>query len=135
MKRITAVALLSLALTGCYKTAPSEQEAIDIAKKEVSMAVCGDRSVSCVDISGGKVNIGPRRDDHTNQIIVTFKSIKTNGELNEQESAVGKVDAGMVKYDFDATNGKTYIKDISLWSEDGKHSIELCGHDYKFCKE
>ncbi|HCQ6671024.1 hypothetical protein ACHEUO_22435 [Klebsiella oxytoca] len=133
MKRITAVVLLSLALTGCYKSAPSEQEAIDTAKKEVLMAVCGDKTNSCVDVSGGKAHIADRRNDNTNQVTVTFKTIKANGDA--QESRAVNVDAGMVVYDFDAKTGEAYIKQLSLWSDDGKHSIELCGHDYKFCRK
>lgn len=75
MTRISVVALLSLILTGCYKSAPSDQEAIDIAKKEVSMAVCGDKAASCIDVSGGKAHIGERKNDNTNQVTVTFKNI------------------------------------------------------------
>lgn len=131
MTRITAIALLSLALTGCYKSAPSDQEAIDIAKKEVSRAICGDKAVSCVDVSGGKAHISERRSDDTNQVTVTFKSIKAKSNASENIN----VDAGMVVYDFDAKTGDTYIKELSLWSEDGNHSIELCGHDYKFCRK
>ena len=131
MTRITAIALLSLALTGCYKSAPSDQEAIDIAKKELSMAICGDKAVSCVDVSGGKVHISERRSDDTNQVTVTFKNVKAKSGGSENIN----VDAGMVGYDFDAKTGDTYIKELSLWSEDGNHSIELCGHDYKFCRK
>lgn len=131
MKRIAAIALLSLALTGCYKSAPSDQEAIEIAKKEVSMAICGDKTVRCVDISGGKAHISDRRSDNTNQVTVTFKNIITKSG----EAGNINVDAGMVVYDFDAKTGDTYIKELSLWSEDGNHSIELCGHDYTFCRK
>ncbi len=131
MKRIMAVALLSLALTGCYKSAPTEQEAIDTAKKEVFMAICGDKNKSCVDVSGGKAHIGERKNDNTNQVTVTFKNIRARSDASEKVN----VDAGIVVYDFDATTGETYIKEISLWSEDGNHSIELCGHDYKFCRK
>ncbi|HHT0320925.1 TPA: hypothetical protein ACTW78_003122 [Raoultella planticola] len=131
MKRIAAIALLSLALTGCYKSAPSDQEAIDIAKKEVSMAICGDKSVSCVDFSEAKAHISERRSDDTNQVTVTFKNITAKSGASENIN----VDAGMVVYDFDAKTGDTYIKELSLWSEDGNHSIELCGHNYTFCRK
>ncbi|EMJ5171277.1 hypothetical protein RLO55_001582 [Klebsiella aerogenes] len=131
MKRIMAVALLSLALTGCYKSAPTEQEAIDTAKKEVLMAVCGDKNNSCVDVSGGKAHIGERKNYNTNQVTVTFKNIKAKRDTSVKVN----VNAGMVVYDFDAKTGDTYIKELSLWSEDGDHSIELCGHNYKFCRK
>ncbi|ELS1887057.1 hypothetical protein [Raoultella sp. C349492] len=131
MKRIAVIALISMALTGCYKSAPSDQEAIDIAKKEVSMAICGDKSISCVDFRGAKAHISERRSDDTNQVTVTFKSITAKSGASENIN----VDAGMVVYDFDAKTGDTYIKELSLWSEDGNHSIELCGHDYKFCRK
>lgn len=97
------------------------------------MAVCGDKTNSCVHVSGGKAHIADRRNDNTNQVTVTFKTIKANGDA--QESNAVNVDAGMVVYDFDAKTGETYIKQLSLWSDDGKHSIELCGHDYKFCRK
>ncbi|MGG7716501.1 hypothetical protein PGN42_10575 [Klebsiella aerogenes] len=131
MTRISVVALLSLILTGCYKSAPSEQEAIDIAKKEVSMAICGDKAASCIDVSGGKAHIGERKNDNTNQVTVTFKNIKAKRDASVKVN----VNAGMVVYDFDAKTGDTYIKELSLWSEDGEHSIELCGHNYKFCRK
>lgn len=127
--------LLILGLSGCYESTPSETMAIDIARKEVSIALCGDKKVNCFESYGEIAKIGPRRNDKTNQIIVTFRTIKPKSLHDGEEGHLGGVEAGIVKYDFDAKNGKTYIKDISLWSNDGKHSVELCGHDYKFCRE
>ena len=135
MKRITTMLFLSLALVGCDEKTPSSQEAINFAKQEVSLALCGDKKVNCFDSDGESAKIGPRRNDKTNQIIVAFRTIKPKVLSEGKLSDLGGIEAGIVTYNFDATNGKTYIKDISLWSIDGKHSVELCGHDYKFCRE
>lgn len=134
MIRYAIFLFIILGLAGCYKNTPTDTEAIDIAKKEVAMALCGKKEINCITTDAGKANIGPRLKDHTNKITVTFKSIK----LNDQSKVDGKiaaVDAGIVSYEFDSKTGDTYIKQISLWSDDGKGSVELCGHGYKFCNK
>lgn len=136
MKRLLFIAVTAFTLTGCYEPAPTKDKAIEIAKEEVSMALCGDRSISCIYAEGGIAHIGERRDDMTMPITVTFKNIKAKSLKNGSvTSGKAQVDGGMVAYDFDAKSGNTYIKEIALWSEDGKRTIDLCGHDYKFCRK
>ncbi|MGJ7631137.1 hypothetical protein [Citrobacter freundii] len=136
MNRKIFVSGMIFFLSGCYEPLPSKDKAIETAKEEVSMALCGDRTISCVFVEGGNAHIGERRSDKTAPITVTFSAIKAK-YLKDGSLTTGKaeVDEGLVVYDFDANTGDTYVKEISLWSSDGKRKIELCGHDYKFCKK
>jgi hypothetical protein len=133
MIRLTTLLALSLILSGCYEKTPNDTEAIDIAKQEISMALCGDRLSACVIEANAVAHVGARRNDHTNKITVSFNSIKANPETKNVNGRF--TGGGLVSYDFDAKNGKTYVKEISLWSADGSQSIELCGHDYTFCSK
>lgn len=126
------VLLGAIALTGCYEKTPTKDQAIEAAKKEISMALCGNRSEACIEQSVGNAHISERLNDHTNKITVTFKSIKQKSDSPSKDVAIS---GGIVSYIFDAKDGKNLIKEISLWSEDSHHSIELCGHDYTFCKK
>lgn len=100
------------------------------------MAICGDRTVSCIYAEDAKAHIAERKKDNTNQVTVTFKRIKAKVSDGPVTSVgANDVDEGMVVYDFDAKTGDTYVKEISLWSDDGKRGIELCGRNYKFCKK
>lgn len=133
MIRLTTLLALSLILSGCYEKTPNDAEAIDIAKQEISMALCGSRLSACVIEANAAAHIGARRNDDTNKITVSFNSIKANAEAESgNEEFIG---GGLVSYDFDAKSGKTYVKEISLWSNDGSKTIELCGHDYTFCRK
>lgn len=135
MKRIAWLIASAISLTGCYEKTPSAPEAVELAKQEVSMALCGDKSASCIATANGKANIGERLNDNTNKIVVTFETIKANTPKLNQHSTVDFIGGGIVAYDFDAKSGKTHVKEISLWSDDGSHSISLCGHHYTFCKK
>ena len=100
------------------------------------MAMCGNRDIHCIYVEGVSAHIGERRSDKMIPITVTVKNIKTKSiKDGELQSGKANVDAGMVVYDFDSGSGKTYAKEISLWSDDGKRSIELCGPNYKFCQK
>lgn len=135
MWRGLTILAITLLLTGCYKPTPNDDRAISIAKEEVSMALCGDRSAECFSIDGAKVRVGERRSDKTSPITVTIQGINIKSKSDGSVVAVSEqVDEGIVVYDFDANSGKTYVKEISLWSTDGKRKIELCGHNYKFCR-
>lgn len=136
MIKNSILGIFALALSGCYEPTPTKDQAMAIANEEVSMAICGNREVHCIFVDGGTVHIGERRTDNTIPITVSVKNIKTKAMTDGVlTSGQAPVDAGMVVYDFDSKSGKTQVKEISLWSEDGKHSIELCGHDYKFCRK
>lgn len=133
--RFMALCFLSLSLTGCYKQTPSEDEAIEIGRQEISMALCGNRDARCVDSGYGKAHISERRNDNTNQITVTFNNVKVKDGSLALSGVLKATYSGLVVYDFDAENGETYIKEISLATGDGRHSVELCGHGYKFCRK
>lgn len=132
MKKLLLVMGGVLLLAGCYEKTPSSERSVEIAKEEVSMAMCGDRSGKCISQSIGNAHISERLNDHTNKITVTFKSIE---QKPDSPSKALKISGGIVTYIFDAKDGRTAVKEISLWSEDGTHSIELCGHNYTFCRK
>ncbi|WP_267369253.1 MULTISPECIES: hypothetical protein [unclassified Pantoea] len=132
MKRVLMVLIGTVALTGCYEKTPSKDQAIEIAKEEISMALCGDRSGRCISQSVGNAHISERLNDHTNNITVTFKGIEQRSDSPSKSLAIS---GGIVSYSFDAKNGKTFVKEISLWSDDSAHSIRLCGHNYTFCRK
>ncbi|KTR45543.1 hypothetical protein NS303_21710 [Pantoea ananatis] len=132
MKSVTMVVFAATLLAGCYEKTPSNEQAIEIAKKEISMAMCGNKTESCIKQSVGNAKIGPRLNDHTNKINVTFSGII---QTDDSPSKAYLISGGIVNYTFDAKDGNSHVNEISLWSDDSKHSIELCGHDYKFCKK
>lgn len=80
-----------------------------------------------------KAHISERRNDNTNQISVSFDNVKIHEVIVPAHGVERGVYSGLVVYDFNAKNGDTYIKEISLSTTDGRHSVELCGHGYKFC--
>jgi len=135
MKRITLMMVSAFALAGCYDKTPNESESVEIAKQEVSMALCGDRMAACITEDAGQAHIGERLDDHTNKITVTFTNIRAKYESDGAKVPTDFSGGGLVVFEFDAKNGKTYVKEISVWSDDGSQSISLCGHDYTFCRK
>lgn len=132
MKRLLVAAGITILLSGCYEKTPTKEEAVEIARQELSMALCGDRSTGCIKSAIGNAHIGERLNDGTNKIVVRFKGIQIQGGSVPPAS---EIVGGTIAYDFEAKNGKTYIKEISLWSEDSEHSVELCGHNYAFCRK
>ena len=132
MRKVLVMLLAGMLLSGCYEKTPSKDKAVEIAKQEISMALCGDRTGGCIVDSVGTAHISDRFEDHTNKIVVNFSGIIQRADAPH---ILQKISGGEVSYIFDAKDGKSYIKEISLWSLDGTHSIELCGHDYMFCRE
>lgn len=93
MKRIAWLIASAISLTGCYEKTPSAPEAVKLAKQEVSMALCGDKSASCIATANGKANISERLNDNTNKIVVTFETIKANAPKLNQHSTVDFIGA------------------------------------------
>lgn len=133
MKRLSMLVFCLVSLTGCYESAPDKSDAADIAKQEVSMALCGDRAAGCISKAVGDARVGERLNDHTNKITVSFSKIIATPLAIKGEKQTKFTGGGFVSYVFDAKNGDTYVKEISLWSEDGAQLIDLCGHNYTFC--
>lgn len=115
-------------LTGCGDNKPTENEAFQIAKKEISMALCGDKTASCFISEGGNANVSDKKTDGTYGVSATFSSIKG-------KDIPIKYNEGAVFLDIDAKTNAVYIKSIDVWSSDGKQKISLCGRDYKFCSK
>ncbi|EMG7934192.1 hypothetical protein V5M84_002265 [Enterobacter hormaechei] len=126
MKRLIIVTMAGLSLVGCGKPAPTEDEAFQFAKKEMSMALCGDKSASCFSVEGGSAKVSERKIDNTYNASATFRSIKGEGKSLDYNG-------GLVSFQIDAEKNAVYVQSIEAWSEDGKKSIALCGRDYKFC--
>lgn len=126
MKRLIIVTIAGLLLAGCNKPAPTEDEAFQLAKKEMSMALCGDKTASCFFVEGGRAKVSERNSDNTYNASATFKTIKGNGKSLDYSG-------GLVSFQIDAQTNAVYVHSIEAWSEDGKKSIALCGRDYKFC--
>lgn len=131
MKRLIIV-IAAIWISGCHDKTPTKDQAVEMAKEELSMALCGDRGGSCISQARGNAHISERLSDHTNNVIVTFKDIE-----QKPESPSNKLDIseGIIAFSFDAKNGETYVKEISLLSDDASHSIDLCGHNYTFCRK
>ncbi|EBZ7456409.1 hypothetical protein G5Y54_001826 [Salmonella enterica] len=127
MKRETILLASMLTLTGCYDTPPTKDEAFQLGKRELSMALCGDKSASCFIVQGGSSKVSERKNDNTYGASTTFRNIVGKEKpLDYQE--------GIVFFDIDAKNKAVYVKSIEAWSTNGSKSIRLCGHNYKFCK-
>lgn len=126
MKRLLIMAIAGLSLTGCGKPAPTRDEAFQMAKQEMSMALCGDRSASCFIAEGGSSKVSEKKNDNTYNASATFNSLKGKGKDLDYSG-------GVVFFEIDDETRAVYVKSISAWSEDGKKSIELCGSNYKFC--
>lgn len=125
---VTSLFLFSFLLTGCGDEKPTKNDAFQLAKKEMSVALCGDKSASCFIVEGGSAKVSDKRNDGTYRVSANFKSIKGKNSPIEYEE-------GVVLFDIDAKTQQIYIKSIEAWSRDGKHSIVTCGHDYKLCKK
>lgn len=126
MKRLIMITIAGLSLAGCGKPAPTEDEAFQLAKKEMSMALCGDKSASCFFVEGGSAKVSERKNENTYNASATFNSIRGNGKNLDYNG-------GLVSFQIDAETDAVYVQSIEAWSEDGKKSIALCGRDYKFC--
>lgn len=133
MKRLIMLVACLIGLAGCYQSTPDKSGAADIAKQEVSMALCGDRAAGCISMAVGEAHVGERLNDHTNKITVSFSKIIATPLANKGKKTKKFIGGGVVSYVFDAKNGDAYVKEISLWSEDGAQLIDLCGHNYTFC--
>ncbi|RFS80919.1 hypothetical protein D0U00_04435 [Leclercia adecarboxylata] len=127
MKRLIIVTIAGLSLIGCGKPAPTEDEAFQLAKKEMSMALCGDKSASCFSVEGGSAKVSERKNDNTYNASATFKTIKGKGKRLDYNG-------GLVSFQIDADTHAVYVQSIEAWSEDGNKTIALCGRDYKFCR-
>ncbi|MDU3899253.1 MAG: hypothetical protein E7G69_22620 [Enterobacter sp.] len=127
MKRLIIVSIAALSLAGCGKPPPTEDEAFQLAKKEMSMALCGDKSASCFSVEGGSAKVSERKSDNTYNASATFRSIKGNGKSLDYSG-------GVVSFQIDAETSAVYVQTIEGWSEDGNKTIALCGRDYKFCR-
>ncbi len=126
MKRLIIVSIAALSLAGCGKPPPTEDEAFQLAKKEMSMALCGDKNASCFSVEGGSAKVSERKSDNTYNASTTFRAIKGSGKSLDYSR-------GLVTFQIDAETNAVYVQSIEAWSEDGKKSISLCGRDYKFC--
>ncbi len=126
MKRLIIITIAGLSLAGCGKPTPTQDEAFQLAKKEMSMALCGDKSANCFFVEGGSAKVSERKNDNTYNASATFRAIKGNGKNLDYNG-------GLVSFQIDAETNAVYVQSIEAWSEDGKKSIALCGRDYKFC--
>ena len=82
MKRLIIVTIAGVSLAGCGKPAPTEDEAFQFAKKEMSMALCGDKSASCFSVEGGRAKVSERKNDNTYNASATFGAIKGKRRLS-----------------------------------------------------
>lgn len=130
MRSLTFLAVISCSfiLAGCGDEKPSQEEALQLGKQEMSMALCGDKSASCFTTQGEKVKISEKKNNDTYNASVTFQRLKSNG--NDLA-----YDQGVAFFEIDAKSKESYVKSIEAWSEDGQHSVKLCGHNYKFCRK
>lgn len=124
----TPVLVCIIALAGCGDKKPTENEAFQLAKKEISVALCGDKNASCFIVEGGSAKVSDKKSDGTYGVSATFESIK--GKDNPLPYS-----EGVVYFDIDAKTEEVYIKSIEAWSADGKHSVVTCGHNYKLCRK
>lgn len=127
-KAVIVTILCCLLLTACGDKKPTEDEVFQLAKNEISMALCGDKSASCFIVQGGNAKISDKKTDGTYSASATFRSI--TGKTSPLNYS-----SGTASFDIDAKTGDVYIKTIDAWSEDGKKTITLCGRDYQFCKK
>lgn len=118
VKRLIMVTMAGLSLVGCGKPAPTEDEAFQLAKKEMSMALCGDKSASCFSVEGGSAKVSEKKNDNTYNASATFQSLKGKDKKLDYSG-------GVVFFEIDAETREVYVKSISAWSDDGKKSIEL----------
>ena len=128
MKRLIFIVAAGFSLVGCGKPAPTQDEVFQLAKQEMSMALCGDKSASCFIAEGGSSKVSERKNDNTYNASATFQSLKGKDKTLDYSG-------GVVHFEIDAETRAVHVKSISAWSDDGKKSIELCGRDYKFCKK
>lgn len=126
MKRGLVLATALLFLAGCSDPQPTRDEAFQLGKKELSMALCGDKSASCFIVQGGSARVSEKKNDNTYGASAAFKNI--SGKVKPLE-----YQEGIVFFDIDAKSKAVYVKSIEAWSTDGTKSIKLCGHNYKFC--
>lgn len=117
-----------VSVTACGDKKPTEDEAFLLAKKEMSMALCGDKSADCFFVEGGNARVSDKKSDGTYSASATFSSM--NGKGHDIEYSTGTV-----FFDIDAKTNDVYVKSIEAWSQDGSRSVKLCGREYKFCRK
>lgn len=125
---ILTVIACCVVLAGCGDKKPTEDEAFQMGKKEISMALCGDKSASCFLVEGGSAKISEKKTDGTYGASVTFTTLKG-------KDSVLKYQAGSTFFDIDAKTNEVYVRSIDAWSKNGSSSIALCGRNYKFCSK